>query len=147
MIRRLRKLLGSANVVAAAGRWAVRREQARLGGAWESVRFEVAGRPLSDAEAQARRTTLRFAGRRVTLEQHGTLEGEYTVDPVGRPGEIDLDLRLADGRLLLLGVYERADDSLTLHLGGIGRGRPPGLTSRPGVVSQVIYFRRVAAPG
>jgi uncharacterized protein (TIGR03067 family) len=147
MIRKLRRLLGSANVVAAAGRWAVRREQARLGGAWESVRFEVAGRPLSDAEAQARRMTLRFAGRRVTLEQHGILEGEYTVDPLGRPGEIDFDLCVADGRLALVGLYELVGDSLTLHLGGIGRGRPPGLTTRPGVVSQVISFRRVGAPG
>jgi uncharacterized protein (TIGR03067 family) len=142
MIDRLRNLLGSPNVVAAAGRWAARREQARLGGAWESVRFEVAGRSLSDAEGQARRMTLCFAGRRVTLDQHGILEGEYTVDPLGWPGQIDFDLCLADGRLILLGIYELAGDSLTLHLGGIGRGRPPGLTTRPGVGSQVIYFRR-----
>jgi uncharacterized protein (TIGR03067 family) len=145
MIGGLRELL-CPNVVETTGGWAVRREQARLGGAWESVGIEVAGQSLPDAEARARRTTLRFAGSRVTFELHGTLVGEYTVDPLGRPGEIDFDLCLADGRVILLGVYELADDSLTLHLGGIGRGRPPGLTTQPDVVSQVISFRRAGAP-
>jgi uncharacterized protein (TIGR03067 family) len=102
----------------------------------------VGGKPAAAPDAPVRWVFSDDGTRTIYKGPDKWSEGKYTADPKRAPMALDLDPEHPAGATYLC-VFERDGDTLRVHVGWQGAGRPTGFECPAGSRSTVYVFKRV----
>jgi uncharacterized protein (TIGR03067 family) len=112
-----------------------------LQGTWQYLTLKVDGKAMP--KSSLAESTISIEGSKVrVVSPEESYQGTFTVDEDETPPTIDIQFKDGPERGKSLGIFELDDDSLTICLGSVGRGRPTGFVSKAGSGHALETLRR-----
>ncbi len=124
---------------------AVKKDQEKLQGTWETTAVEYNGTD----QANDVKLKLVFTGKEVKVEGSDEVENDYAkltykLDPTTNPRSIDITVAAGNQKdTVLEGIYEVKGDELRLCVKVIGKERPAKFASPEGENIALVVLKRV----
>ena len=121
--------------------WAGKRD--KLEGDWTCSYAVVDGKPMPDAKVQVLRLTLTSKRYTTQMGPEVLFDSTYTTDVTKSPKQIEMiGMEGAMRGKSALGIYELANDRLTICYTMPGKARPPDFESTPGSGAYLATWKR-----
>jgi len=115
----------------------------KLEGDWTCAYAIVDGKPVPDSKIQILRLTLTGKRYTTTMGPETLFDSSYTIDPTKKPKEIEMvGTEGAMRGKSALGIYELADDKLTICYTMPGSPRPTEFESKLGSGAYLVTWKR-----
>jgi len=115
----------------------------KLEGDWTCAYAVVDGKPMADSKVQLLRLALTDKRYTTQMGPETLFDSTYTIDPAKSPKQIEMvGTEGAMRGKSALGIYELADDRLTICYTMPGNPRPTDFDSKPGSGAFLVTWKR-----